>query len=910
MKIRFLFFFVLCVTVMTMTAAPRSLRQAQDIAMKHASSVGIRTSRIAAVALESAKTSANVSDKISSTALEKAAASVSEGCFIFNHGDNEGFTIVGADDRLPEIVAYSDKGSIDPTNIPDGLKFYLELYKSKVERLNTASGDEIVSDAKKIHRLAGSKVAVAKMMSTTWNQTGNYNASAPILYGSTHASVGCTAVAFGQVLRYHANPNTMTKTIPGYTSSKSGYTFTIEGVSGDRTYNWSSMPNSSANSEVARLLYHAAVSIETMFGPSSGAYSQEIGNAVEYFGMTYSRRFSTSSYTTEQWLSYLDKSLDDGQPVVISGYNSNDVGHSFVADGRNTSGYYHINWGWGGSGDGYVDISVLNTNQGNFNENVNMVTGIRISPDSYSDPLEELKARYKEYKSVVFPRGDAQNAIDETAYTALDNALSSSKSVIDASSMFSKTQIEGSLNNLKAKYKAVVESRAPYPDGNYYIMAVQEYDDGTQKAFYAGDQYAGWKTCDTGDERFKWNLTYFADTKSYGIYNVGTGARLGVAYEGDNLSMLAPAFSAQATAVSLTPYDFDIHNDYFIEGIRRYTSTDGYGFFHQAGHENGAGTSGNITGWTQDSKASQWYLVPCEQITPEMEADKAERDALVVAATNLLNAKRDALAQLTPTGLVKNADQFYSEYTETKEGSYDALLDGDPSTFWHSAWVGGNVTPGTHYLQVTLLEPEDGVLRLKMTRRSSSDVDHVTELLVKASNDAQNWTEITTISLPFGSKTETLERFFTLETSYKYLRFYITNTYFIESGVVKDSRGYGHFGEFQLYNVLSEEEESAIAAEENALDALSSAIETAKAKKYPSKSEIDALKKALRQYYSLGNTNADNRLSITDITNLVALLKSNGQDDDLIKMVIADVNEDGKIDVQDIERTADLLLHK
>jgi hypothetical protein len=35
-------------------------------------------------------------------------------------------------------------------------------------------------------------------------------------------------------------------------------------------------------------------------------------------------------------------------------------GHAFVLDGYNTEGYYHVNWGWNGTCNGYFRISALN----------------------------------------------------------------------------------------------------------------------------------------------------------------------------------------------------------------------------------------------------------------------------------------------------------------------------------------------------------------------------------------------------------------------------------------------------------------------------------------------------------------------------------------------------------------------
>ena len=44
-----------------------------------------------------------------------------------------------------------------------------------------------------------------------------------------------------------------------------------------------------------------------------------------------------------------------GRPVLYTG-NTESGGHAFVCDGYDESGLFHINWGWGGSGDGYFSL--------------------------------------------------------------------------------------------------------------------------------------------------------------------------------------------------------------------------------------------------------------------------------------------------------------------------------------------------------------------------------------------------------------------------------------------------------------------------------------------------------------------------------------------------------------------------
>ena len=108
---------------------------------------------------------------------------------------------------------------------------------------------------------------------------------------------------------------------------------------------------------------------------------------------------------------------------------------------------------------------------------------------------------------------------------------------------------------------------------------------------------------------------------------------------------------------------------------------------------------------------------------------------------------------------ITSTDQLSSPWTESSEGSIEALIDGDPSSFWHSAWSGGNVPNHTHYLQVALPDGNYTGLYISMTRRNATN-DHITQFGVFGSNEDSDdavWVELASLSMPFGSKSETVE---------------------------------------------------------------------------------------------------------------------------------------------------------
>ena len=73
-----------------------------------------------------------------------------------------------------------------------------------------------------------------------------------------------------------------------------------------------------------------------------------------------------SSYSPRQWISKLKTELNN-RPLIYSGQTAGDAGHSFVFDGYGkygTDDVFHVNFGWGGSCNGYYYFTNLNAGGG------------------------------------------------------------------------------------------------------------------------------------------------------------------------------------------------------------------------------------------------------------------------------------------------------------------------------------------------------------------------------------------------------------------------------------------------------------------------------------------------------------------------------------------------------------------
>ncbi len=180
----------------------------------------------------------------------------------------------------------------------------------------------------------------------TWNQTKPYNNSCPSDYPT-----GCVATAMGQVMYYYRYPE---HGIGSKTYQWNGQQLTAN--FGTTTYQWSNMQDkltvnspSAAQSAVATLLYHVGVSVNMNYGPASeggsGASPSYIAPAlVRYFGYDKGCNLRSREYFTKtEWEATVRNELDNGRPILYGGYTVSASGHSFVCDGYNQQGYYHIN---------------------------------------------------------------------------------------------------------------------------------------------------------------------------------------------------------------------------------------------------------------------------------------------------------------------------------------------------------------------------------------------------------------------------------------------------------------------------------------------------------------------------------------------------------------------------------------
>jgi hypothetical protein len=323
--------------------------------------------------------------------------------YIFNYASDSGFVVISADIRHEPICAYIDQGSYNAQKGPpmaynwfnktvENIEILRENRYDNTDRARTAwnhllqetdllneievetgAGFKLVEPTKPGGSLGNcegsySSNIVGPLIPVRWGQGCTYNELCPVMscnntcYTNQNAWTGCVATSMCQVLRYWHHPNSL-------------------------NYNYGSMPLTSGNGEVQRMMRDVGNSVGMVYGCNgSAAYSYKVPTALKnFFG------FSTATYSgyNQSTYSTVLSNITGNKPILFEGFTASYVtGHSWVCDGYMSTTsecfnylYYHMNWGWhevGYNTDfvGYYAINNWNVAGMQFNYAQHMVHNI------------------------------------------------------------------------------------------------------------------------------------------------------------------------------------------------------------------------------------------------------------------------------------------------------------------------------------------------------------------------------------------------------------------------------------------------------------------------------------------------------------------------------------------------------
>ena len=280
--------------------------------------------------------------------------------YVVDNGNNAGYVVIAGDDIVgTPVLGYSENGSFNYNEMPENLQWWLSEYGRQIEYaiengISTSASSAPTFDTE-----------VEPLIKTKWDQSEPYNNMCPEIpgYGGERAATGCAATALAQLMYYHKYPEHGTGSNRYYWGST-----LLSANFEDTYYKWDLMEltyDSSSSQEsqdaVAELMYHCGIAQDMEYGWSSGALTYKPAEAlIKYFGYSKSVQYINRDYRQyDEWVTIIKNEIDNERPVLYAGQSS-DGGHAFIIDGYNTSGYFHVNWGWSGLSDGYFILAGLN----------------------------------------------------------------------------------------------------------------------------------------------------------------------------------------------------------------------------------------------------------------------------------------------------------------------------------------------------------------------------------------------------------------------------------------------------------------------------------------------------------------------------------------------------------------------
>ncbi len=300
--------------------------------------------------------------------------------YIFNF-DKTGFVMVSADDATIPVLGYVFKHNYTLENHPPQFDAMLANFKEQIvfaKENNLSASKEAQDEWGRLNvstenfEIMRNLRDVSPLITSNWNQGSTWNTYCPVDAGGPGGYVyaGCAAVAMAQVMNFWQHPSTGTGS-HGYTHATYGY---LSANFGTTTYSYPMNYTTPTNAS-RELLYHCGVAMEMDYGPSGsgawvGQYSPSVLTALEtYFKYNTTAYFALKSgYSNTAWENMIKADLDNGRPLVYRGYDPDSPygGHAFNLDGYQGTNYFHFNWGWSGSYNGYFYLSSLNPGGMNF----------------------------------------------------------------------------------------------------------------------------------------------------------------------------------------------------------------------------------------------------------------------------------------------------------------------------------------------------------------------------------------------------------------------------------------------------------------------------------------------------------------------------------------------------------------
>ena len=302
-----------------------------------------------------------------------SASSAAPTFYAFEPEVGQGFVIVAGDGDNARVIGYSYENSLpEVANMPEGLADFLGGVDAQVMAVRGGAPSVSVKSATPVGNV------VVNLNTAPWGQRAPFNNLCLTSTGAS-AATGCVPTAYSILMHYYKWPVAATET--KVTHSSTGESITL-----GHNYDWDNMISnySGTYSEaqataVATLMRDLGYAYEVVYGTSStqtGGIGEGAARVISIFKYKSETPASHgASYATVRatlnndalWKQYIKASLDAGCPIPYSSSVKNpSTGesrgrHIFILDGYTDADYYHFNWGWSGSGNGWYTLDNMTT---------------------------------------------------------------------------------------------------------------------------------------------------------------------------------------------------------------------------------------------------------------------------------------------------------------------------------------------------------------------------------------------------------------------------------------------------------------------------------------------------------------------------------------------------------------------
>lgn len=286
-----------------------------------------------------------------------------------------GYMVISAQDELPPLLAYSGTSSFHGEDGDDLLSELVScdlaqrLTKPQERELNKLAWQASSKQTRFQQWPPAGYSTTEGWLKTNWTQSAPYNWMVPLdPLNQTRSVAGCPAVAMGQIVNFHQALNgTRFTDADYYHHNYGGRDYWID--NDYATLGFPSFPtlNGYLDELNNRYKYQQDISdslkAALIFACGTACTQVYASNGSGTFGVNQAyaayQRFNFPAVdllpdTDPDLYPRMEANVKNAQPVHLAVVTPAwDMGHNVVVDGYNTDNYYHLNFGWGGTYNGW-----------------------------------------------------------------------------------------------------------------------------------------------------------------------------------------------------------------------------------------------------------------------------------------------------------------------------------------------------------------------------------------------------------------------------------------------------------------------------------------------------------------------------------------------------------------------------